>query len=373
MLRNDIWTRRAVITLGLIFLLSLAFLQRERALPGQNDFVAFYTGGRLVGTPDLYSRTANLRMVHSILGFTMDTVVYIRPPFYAAFLKPMAMLPYPLSYAVFSILMLSGMVWFVVRFSKECPELPLLASMSIPLVGSLCGGQDTPVLLVLVGVSILLTRRGRDFAAGLALSLCAIKFHLFLFVPLLLIAKRRWRILEGAGTGAASLFAIGFVVAGPGSMQQYIAVLRDPFINPSAAGMPNLHGLVGTFNGGMTVEWALAAGVVAMFVWLLRTNASYEFLFAASLVCGLLVSFHSGVVDDVLLLPVFVCVAATSMSHVLRVTSALLLTPVPYFTLFAGPPWGAFLPASLLLLCVLFCVAAGAERPVESLEVAACT
>lgn len=358
--------------MGLIFLSSLAFLQRGRALRGQNDFVALYTGAKLAGTPDLYSRPANLRMVHSILGFNMDSVVYTRPPFYAAFLKPLAFLPYEVAYGVFSLLMLSGMLWFVLRFSRECLDLPLLAAMSIPLIGSLCGGQDTPILLVVVGLSLLLTRKGKDFAAGLVLSLCAIKFHLFLFLPLLLLVKGRWRILRGAACGTAALFATGLLVAGPDSVRQYMAVLRDPWINPSAAGMPNLHGLVAALNGGPDLEAALIVAVAGAFVWLLRSAAGYEFLFAAAIVCGLLVSFHSSVADDVLLLPVFVSVVATSSSPALRVTSALLLTPVPYFTLFASPPYSALLPLSLLLLCGLFCLAVPAKPQTVPLPALPC-
>lgn len=82
------------LVLGALFLLSLAYLQRERALKGQNDFAQLYTAAKLVGTPDLYSRQANLATIQAIHGFTMETVVYTRPPFYAALLKPLAAFPY---------------------------------------------------------------------------------------------------------------------------------------------------------------------------------------------------------------------------------------------------------------------------------------
>ena len=64
----------APIVLGVMFLLALAYVQRERALKGQNDFVQLYTAAKLAGRPDLYSRSANLAAIQGILGFTMDGV-----------------------------------------------------------------------------------------------------------------------------------------------------------------------------------------------------------------------------------------------------------------------------------------------------------
>jgi hypothetical protein len=126
----------------------------------------------------------------------MQTVVYTRPPFYAALLRPLAALAYHVAYAAFSIATLGSILWFVIGFSKECPSLPFFAAISIPLLTALCNGQDTPLLLAILGGSILLTRRKMEFLAGLVLSLCAIKFHLFLFPPILLLVKKRWRMAE---------------------------------------------------------------------------------------------------------------------------------------------------------------------------------
>jgi len=346
------------VALGVVFLLSLGYLQRGRALTGQNDFAQLYAGAKLAGTADLYSRAANLAVIKSIQGFTMETVVYTRPPFYAALLRPLAAIPYRIAYAVFSLATLSCILWFVIRFSKECPSLPFFAAISIPLLTAICNGQDTPLLLAILGGSILLTRRKMDFLAGLVLSLCSIKFHLFLFLPILLLLKKRWRILGGGATGIAVLAGLGVLVNGWDSTRQYIAVLRDPWINPSAIGMPNLHGLVAVTNGDVRMELLLGAVVLLAFLWTTQRNENYEFLLAACLLCGLLVSFHSGVADTVVLFPAFVMAAAASASEPLRASAALILTPVPYFMAMAGAPYSAALPIALLLLLGIYCVAA---------------
>ena len=343
------------IAVGVLFLLCLAYLWRERALKGQNDFVAFYAGAKLVGTSRLYSRAANQALIQSILGFPLENVTFIRPPFYAALLQPLSLLPYHVAYAVFTLAGLASFLWFVVKFSKECPALPFLASMSVPLLAALCGGQDTPFLLVILGGSVLLARRKCDFLSGLVLSLCAIKFHLFLFVPLLLLLKKRWEMLGGAAAGTALLTALGILFAGVDGLRAFVNTLRDPWISASATIMPNIHGLVFAVHGDAWQEGAVIALVAAAFLWTLFKNDNYELLLAVALVCGLLVSFHSGVSDDLILLPVFVAVTGGRASAALRAAAALILTPLPSIMVLAGAPYSAILPLALLLLLGMFC------------------
>jgi len=344
------------VVLGIALLSTLVALQWHRTIRGQNDFVALYAGGKLVGTPDLYSRTANEALIKSVLGVTMESVVYTRPPFYAALLKPLTFLPYLAAYGIFCALCISSILWFITRFSKECEALPLYASFSIPLAAFLPQGQDTPFLLTFTGVSILLTRQGRDFLAGMALSMCAIKFHLFLLIPLLLLAKKRWRILAGAVTGTGVLLLLGVLVAGRRSFEQYAGILRDPWINFSVDMMPNIHGLAASLAGGTaasSIEIGIVGAVVAAFLWICQRTDNYEFLFALSLLCGLLVSYHSGISDQILLLLVFVLIVNSRVEKPVRIAVALSLTPIPYFT---GIGVNVVIPAMLLVVLALAAV-----------------
>jgi len=363
----------APVALGICFLLSLAYLQRERALKGQNDFVQLYTSGKLAGTPGLYSRPANLELIQSILGFTMDGVECTRPPFYAAILKPLAALPYRIAYVIFSLATFSSFLWFVVRFSKECSVLPFFAAISVPLLSAICDGQDTPLLPAILGVSILLTRKGKDFAAGMILSLCAIKFHLFLFLPVMLVLTKRWRTLGGAACGTSVLTALGILICGVDSIAQYVKGViwsdvsgmiarqrlsagEDQWLNSTATLKPNIHGFVANVHGDARLEFLLIAAVLVAFCWLTQKTTNYELLFGASLICGLLVSFHSGIVDDVVLFPVFVLVLAHCDYVPARSLLAVLLSPIPYFLFLARGPYATVLPVMLLTLVGLLCL-----------------
>ena len=340
---------------GIVFLAAFVWLARERALKGQNDFSAFYAGGRLAGTPDLYSRPANIAMVRKVTGVTMPAVVFIRAPFYAAVLKPLSLLPYRLAYAIFTLAGLASVVWFVVRFSTECPSLPFFAAMSIPVIDALCDGQDTPLLLLFLGAAMLLARRKGDFLAGLVLSLCAIKFHLFLLLPVALLLHRRWRMLAGGASGILFLCGLGAIVNGPAALLQWLRILRDPSVGFAAAVMPNLHGLAAAAHADPRLEIMLTAAVLAASLWAVSRVDSFELVLAISIVAGLLVNFHSGISDDVLLLVVFVAVTAHYSSAPVRSLIALLLTPIPWFMVLAGPPYNAVVPAALLVLVGFFC------------------
>jgi hypothetical protein len=337
------------VLLGVIFLLLLGYHRRNQALAARNDFPTFYAGATLAGTPDLYSRTANAKLIEKLAGEDLG-MMYIRPPFYAAILKPLAWLPFLGAYALFTCLSLASYIWFAARFTKECPALPFLSAISIPFLADLTAGQDAAFMLAILGTAILLARDKNDLTAGLILSLCSFKFHLFLFVPVLLLIKKRWHMIAGGVVGAVALAGVGTIVDGPSAWISWVNILRDPWINPGAGGMPNLHGLVAALGLHPSWEAILIGTVSLLFLWMTFHIDNFELLFAASLVCGLLVSFHSTIVDDLVLFPVLILVLNSSQSVPLRAAAALILTPIPYFLVLAGPPYSALLPICLLLM-----------------------
>ncbi len=342
----------APIVLGIVLLLLM--MQSERVWRGQNDFVAFYTGGKLAGTPELYSAEANTRLIRQTIGSGMVHTLYLRHPFYAALLMPLAALPYQWAYAIFSAATLGAFLWFVIKFQRECPALPVFAAFSVPLALAEANGQDPAFLVAIIGAAILLIRARRDFASGAILSLCILKPHLFLFVALLLLMKKRWQIVLGGVTGTAGLTVLGVAVNGIDSIRGWIDVIRNPWINGAAEGMPNLHGLVAMLGMPGWTEVLLMVMTLLAFLWLVHKSDSFELLFAAALVCGLLANTHAAVSDDLLLIPVMVLVTGATQWVPLRVASALILTPIPYLMAVAGPPFGAFFPAALLLELALF-------------------
>ncbi len=339
------WCTAIEIILGIVFLCALDLPYRHDILLGHNDFSTFYAGAKLARTPALYNHEIVRRTVRAGWPDSPEQEVYLRAPFYAELLSPLAALPYRTALLIFTGLTVGSFLWFVIRFSRECPDLGILAAFSIPMFFNINGGADVPLLLPLIGAFVLLSRRGRDFAAGFILAFCAIKFHLFVFVPFLLLFKKKWRTLLGASAGTALLALVGGVsLIGP-----WFKVIFSPLITGmpvwKLCPTPNIHGLVTVLGGSPAIEFLLTALVIVFFAWVCLRVDNFELLLAISIICGLLVSFHSFTYDDLLLMPVLVLVSPV---RILRTIIGLALTPVVFLATFAGGLYSAILPLMLL-------------------------
>jgi hypothetical protein len=193
----------------------------------------------------------------------------------------------------------------------------------------------------------------RDFAAGLLLSLCAIKFHLFCLLPATLWILGRRRVLAGGAAGAVALAVVSFMAEGPDWPLRYLALLRNPVIHPMVEGMPNLHGLMRSFGSGAETLATVAASVVLAalvlrLAW--RERSHWQAGFAYALLGGLLVSWHSYMHDAVLLLPVLAILQKGSVPAAVRVPLAITFLPLTFLMLLAASPWSGVPP---LLVCAI--------------------
>jgi hypothetical protein len=355
------WIQWISAAVGLTLLVFLALLQRDRFFPGQNDFLQLYAGAKLSGTPELYSPIAARRIHQESVGLELIGVYYSRPPFYADMLRPLGWLPYRAAYWTFEGISFVAFAVFLILFVPQCKELILFSSLCFPLLSNFLNGQDVTLVLLLAAGTILAIRREHDFAAGLLLSLCAIKGHLFVLTPLVFLIHRRWMVLIGGAVGGAVLTAVSFLTDGRDWPRRYLTLLSNPELHPNPASMPNLRGLVFGLTGEdyPAMYWALTVLVVAVVVWLAWKMADLEMALAMSLIAGLLVGYHAYLQDAVLLLLPFAIVIARSKVVSLRVLIALAILPPVYICLLMGRPWNIAVP--VMLMAVLG-VAAATER-----------
>ena len=350
--KGPIWMAAA---LGAVLLAGFGYMQRDRALHGLNDFMQLYAGATLVGSPQLYDIAANQQVTLKATGMALEGVNYTRPPFYAAFLRPLAHMPYQTAYVVFELISLAALIGFVALFRREVPELALFVGLSLPAVMALLNGQDITLVVFLVGGAILLMRKDRDVAAGVLLSLCAIKFHLLLLLPIALLVRGKWRVLAGGAFGGAVLAAISFLAAGWRWPLAYRALLANPITNSSVEIAPNLRPLLhatGTDGlPGIVLSGLVIAGAVTFLSARARTP---ELAIALSLVGSLLISYHATPSDALLLVPAFVLVMRNTADKALRTAAALILTPPVYLCLLGGLPSSLAMPVVELLFLGLF-------------------
>src|SRR5579864_7708623 len=299
------WARRAAFILCLTAMaLWAAALPWQRIWAGHNDFMQLYAGGRLAGTSELYSSEAN-RAIGEKLGFWMPAVQFVRPPYYAALLQPLAKLPYHAAYLAFQGVCLAAALAFAFLSRMKSRAVPWFLLISIPVLTSFANGQDVMIVLALSAAAVYLDQAERPWLAGLCLALCTIKFHLFVFTPVALVMHRRRRFAASAALGVALELAASFAVAGWRWPVQYAEFLRNPALHPTPYVPPNISGIAGSW---LPLEIALTLAVGALTVYLCRRAASFPAAFALSVFAGLLVARHSYIQDCALLLliPLFV-------------------------------------------------------------------
>ena len=315
------------------------------------DFAVFYSAPHLLETGDLYNTQRLHELERTFTGAYSEEHGYLRPPFHALLYWPLSRLSYSTARACWTVVLVLAFAGFIAFWPGPSPMATLMfASLAMPVFAAFTAGQELPLLLLFLAGAAVLLRRGRAFGAGLLLSLCAIKFHLFLLLPLLLIGGKYWRALGGLLAGGSILLAASFAAAGPLWPLLAVRAAMNLQFSPRAALMPNLHGMLAGLSQGWVVEMILSAAVAAA-VWVVARRAPFLVALACALTGGLLLSYHAYFVDFAILLPAGLAVLASSRLGVQRLLAALLISPVSYLLLVMGFPYS--LPVVLGMLTLV--------------------
>jgi hypothetical protein len=303
----------------------------NKAKTGADDFLGLYAGARLVGTSGLYDADRVRQVQLETAGVTGPSLHFTRLPCFSLMLWPLAQLPYATAHAIWYILRFAAVACFLVLWPHSNRSLnALVCCWSLPLAAGLANGQDAPLLLLWLALSQKLEAGGRSFWAGLALSMCAAKFHLFLLVPLLLFYRRRWAILAGGVVGGIILLALCCVAGGWDWPVHYWQALSDPTIHPSPRLMPNVHGFLS--NAPFWLE-ALASALVVLAALAVMAHVDYLTGFAVALAGSLLISYHAYTADAVILIPAILIILEYSRSALPRYAALIFASPVPWLLL----------------------------------------
>lgn len=320
----------------------------NRALEG--DFAVYYIFARVGidhGWGSLYDYAA-MRQEWVALG---SAFLYppLYPPTLAWFVAPFAALPFALGYAFWNVLLLASLVatwWLTVPPSSRVVRFAHLAvALALPSVAfGLLLGQVVIVVAAAVSISWWLLRHNRPLAAGLVLSLIALKPQLALLVPLTLLVAGQRRAFLGWAAGSLLMLGAALATIGVGGLEMY-AILLAGSSHYMAAMMvyPQLtlpgflgNGLAGALAQGLVI--ALSLGLV----WR-RRQSGVEFPFAAGLCASLLIASFLHPQDVAVLLPaawLWLRSAPRGLERVLGLTGFVaalgLTTPLPLLLVLAG-------------------------------------
>jgi len=339
--------------------------ETPRIFGGINDFLSFYTGARLAGTPEQFSVGAYLREQAQATRWSSPSEIYIRLPVFAMVLRPLGKLEYLRAYYLWQTLSVAAFAAFLLVWPFRDRALPIFAACwSFPWFACLAGGQDIafPLLFLAIAWRLALSR---PFAAGAVLALVALKFHLFLLVPVFLISQRRWRMLAGASLTTGAILAACFAAAGANWMPEYARFVVAGQTSANVRIMPNLHGLLDGLPHGLA--WEIGGSVlVAIAVGWIARRTTFSVGLSAALVGSLLTSHHAWAADVLILLPALLTLAAEVPRLTVRALCMFLLSPLP-FLVRPLVPLSAPLPLllSALLIALTASVAAFARPRAE--------
>jgi hypothetical protein len=270
----------------------------------------------MLATGSLYDPAAFLAKQRELLGYVCVNIQFVRLPYVAVILSPLSRLPYSAAYAIWQLLSVASLAVFAWLWPARRAVALLICCWFPPVAANLANGQDVTYLLLSVAIAAWLVPRGREFAAGLVLSLCAAKFHLCLFLPVLIVARRMWRLGAGLASGAAVLLGISFLAAGASWPSAYLQTLRSPAVNPGMSKSSLVAVAMATLHG--PALWAFLAGLMllaGLIVYRVAQRHSFPLALGAALAGGPIVAFHVYSQDYLLMLPLLLTLVSGALSR----------------------------------------------------------
>ena len=320
-----------------------------------HDFLNLYAGASLARDENfagMHAPEVQLQREQEYAPQLKELVPFVRPPFYALFLAPLAWLPFGPAFWAWlgtqAAVLAGTWAWAFRRWGSDAL---IFGSMYLPTALGIAHGQDCVLILAIVLGVYALADREQHFLSGMVLGAGLIKFHLFLLWPIMLLIQRRWKMLAGACAAVAVEALVSLLLAGPSGITKYVALLRMTdlrHLSPSPELMINVRGLALNLridSISVTGLLTVAAGVLTIAAcW----RAPLWRAVAAASAGSLLVAPHVYGYDAGLLLAGLWLAMFEGHSRGPRITAAILLTPVPMLLGLAGSPWAAATPLALL-------------------------
>ena len=204
----------------------------------RSDYMTYQTAGRIVLHGDgacLYTVDCQAVAQRELIGeepsFARGALPFNSPPWLAALVAPLALLPLHTAFAVFtllSILLLALAAWRLAWGGRGMRLVAVALVLSAwPTVMGAIRGQSTLATAALLGLSASASLAGASGRAGALAGLAALKPTL---VPLWLAhlaVERRWRSLLVAPAVIGGLVGLAALVVSPQAVADYPAYLLN--------------------------------------------------------------------------------------------------------------------------------------------------
>ncbi len=154
------------------------------------------------------------------------------PPWFTALVVPFTLPSPPIGFALWSAVSLACAFFLIFRVKQMLPSVPLwgvclLFFGAFPVALGLFMGQVALISALAVSEMFFSFRAGKDFRAGLWLSVLLLKPQYALVFGLLVLWKWRPRAIAGGALGTLGWVALGLMTAGYTSFLRVSDALRD--------------------------------------------------------------------------------------------------------------------------------------------------
>jgi glycosyl transferase family 87 len=189
------------------------------ALRGHADFRQLYAAGYMIWTGhagELYDYQAQKAVQDALVGADESALPFIRPAYQALLFVPFSLMPYRAAYLAFLAVnvILLGIAFWLLRprlnnMARAWQGLPIFTFLVFyPVELSLLQGQDSILLLLLLGAALVALDRRRESAAGALVALGLFKLQIVIPITLLFLLWRRLRFCAGFALSACLVAAI---------------------------------------------------------------------------------------------------------------------------------------------------------------------
>ena len=199
-----------------IFLVGLTWLVFSPVGPRWigSDFAGFWVPAKLAAsgrTTIIYDQPLFAALQQAVSGRSDMYLPWVYPPTFLLLILPLGALAYVTAFVVW---IAAGLAVYWAALRKLVGREGIVAALAFPGV-MICifNGHAEILLAGLFGGAMLLLDR-RPCIAGLLIGLCTVKPHLFLMVPVALLAGCRWRAIVSAALLSLLGMAISVAIFG---------------------------------------------------------------------------------------------------------------------------------------------------------------
>ncbi|MEO5839919.1 MAG: glycosyltransferase family 87 protein [Acidimicrobiales bacterium] len=232
--------RAVAVALAIAFAVALASGSGAKTATGRlgGDYPAFYAAGRLITSPDraaMYDPARQAATQQGLFpGDDDDGLLYFAyPPHTALAYVPLSHLPYRLSYALHTLLMVGATAAALYLVRPMLPivdrhfELAVIGAIAFyPMYRAITGGQNTALTLLLLAGSWRAVAARRDVVGGVLLGLLLFKPQFALPIIGLHLLARRWRVGLSAALTAVACWGVGAALLGVGWLGHWLDSVR---------------------------------------------------------------------------------------------------------------------------------------------------